>query len=83
MKAAQPGEPHAKLKAMVGTWTTASKMWMGPGEPKESKGVLKRKMIMDGRFLREKFDGDFFGRSSAQRWRQPTHGAGSRRERQR
>jgi Protein of unknown function (DUF1579) len=58
---AKPGPEHKMLAKLEGTWDAKIKMWMGPGEPKESKGVLKRKMIMDGRYLREKFDGDFGG----------------------
>jgi len=61
MKAGQPGEFHAKLKAMEGNWDTTVKSYMSPGTPTESKGVSTRKWIMDGRFLQEDNTGDFMG----------------------
>ena len=60
----KPGPEHKLLASLEGTWSAEVKMWMDPTEPSkvvESKGTLKRKMIMDGRFLQEKFTGEFFG----------------------
>jgi Protein of unknown function (DUF1579) len=57
----KPGPEHKMLAKLSGNWTAEVKAWFGPGEPKESKGTLARKMILDGRYLQETFDGEFFG----------------------
>ena len=60
----KPGPEHKLLAKGEGTWNADVKMWMDPTEPSkvaESKGMMTRKMIMDGRFLQEKFTGEFFG----------------------
>lgn len=58
--AATPGPMHKKLDGLVGEWDTKMKMWMaGPGAPPVvSEGKSRVKWIMDGRFLREEFEGD-------------------------
>jgi hypothetical protein len=62
MAYATPGEPHKMLAERVGSWTYTSKMWAHPGaEPEESSGTAKLKMIMDGRYLVEKNEGNFQG----------------------
>ncbi|MFQ5411970.1 MAG: DUF1579 family protein [Phycisphaerae bacterium] len=54
MKLTQPGEHHQDLNQFVGQWNMTTKMWMIPGAPPSvSKGTVKYKMIMDGRFLSE------------------------------
>jgi hypothetical protein len=57
----KPGPEHAMLAKLAGNWTADVKAWFEPGEPKESKGTLTRKMILDGRYLQESFEGEFFG----------------------
>ena len=58
MKYASPAEEHEFLKKLSGTWTAAVKMWMNPdGPPQESTGTATNEMIMDGRFLHCRFEG--------------------------
>lgn len=61
MKAGTPGEKHEELAAMVGTWKSTVKSFMGPGEPMVSEATMTREMILDGRVLGERFEGDFMG----------------------
>jgi len=60
-KLPKPGPEHKLLAKLEGTWDAKVKAWFGPGEPKESSGVMVRKMIMDGRYLHENFKGEFLG----------------------
>ncbi|HLF57464.1 MAG TPA: DUF1579 family protein [Thermoanaerobaculia bacterium] len=61
-KAMTPGPQHADLAAMAGTWTVESKWWMTPGaEPQSSTGTAERTMILGGRVMVEKFNGDMMG----------------------
>jgi hypothetical protein len=61
-KLPKPGPEHKLLAQLEGTWTAKVKSWFGPGEPKESTGVMVRTMIMDGRYLHEEFQGEFLGK---------------------
>ena len=68
MKKAQelgsPGEWHAKLNPLVGTWDVETRMWMGgegAGEPMVSKGNSTNSWILGGRFLRQDFQGEMMG----------------------
>jgi hypothetical protein len=58
-----PGEPHALLAEMAGTWDTETKYWMGgPGsEPSVTKGTSKMTMILGGRFLQQEMTGEMMG----------------------
>lgn len=50
--AAALGEPHAKLKAMAGTWDVSSKWRMSPDQPWDgSKGTAEYRTILGGRVL--------------------------------
>jgi len=60
-KMPKPGPEHKLLAQLEGTWNAKVKSWFRPGEPKESSGVMVRKMIMDGRYLHEEFKGEFLG----------------------
>ena len=61
-----PAEEVKVFKGLVGAWDTQVKFYMEPGKPpQESVGVMKRAMIMDGRFLEEKYEGKAFGSTSA------------------
>lgn len=60
MKAGAPGEQHKMLEGMAGTWDAKVTSWMTPGKPPmQSSGTSEAKMIMDGRFLQENFNGSF------------------------
>src|SRR5688572_20287592 len=62
MKASTPGAPHKMLEGMVGTWDAKISMWMMPGaDPMTSTGVAESKMIFGGRFVEQRFKGDFMG----------------------
>ena len=55
---AAPTEEHAKLEAFVGTFAAEVKIWMGPGEPTVTTGVMTNSMDLGGRFLRQSYQGD-------------------------
>src|SRR5438105_2049762 len=59
---ARTGPEHKMLAKSEGTWDAHVKSWFDSDKPVESKGVMKRKMIMDGHYLREKFTGSFLGK---------------------
>src|SRR5262249_28225517 len=61
-KYATPGEGHAVLKPIAGSWTCAVKMWMAPdAPPQESPATSESKMIMGDRYLQEEVKGSFQG----------------------
>lgn len=61
---ATPGEPHKLFAGLAGSWTTTSKEWMDPGKPPmKSTGSADMKMLLDGRFLQQEFNGDMMGQS--------------------
>jgi hypothetical protein len=61
-QAATPGEPHKLFATLAGSWTTATKEWMEPGKPPmESIGTAEMKMLLDGRFLYQEFNGQMMG----------------------
>lgn len=61
-QAATPGEPHKLFATLAGSWTTATKEWMEPGKPPmESTGTAELKMLLDGRFLYQEFNGQLMG----------------------
>ncbi len=62
MKAGTPGEPHKKLDVFVGTWDTQITMWMAPGmDPVKSSGTSQNTWMMGGRYLEQRYRGEFFG----------------------
>jgi Protein of unknown function (DUF1579) len=62
MKMNQPGEHHAHLKQLVGTFDADVEMTMAPGAPaQKSKGKEKAELILDGRYLHGEFSGDMMG----------------------
>ena len=62
MKAGIPGDPHKKLDGMAGTWDTKITMWMMPGmDPMTSTGMSTNQWVMGGRYLEQRFKGDFMG----------------------
>ena len=65
-KAAMPGEPHKLFASLAGSWTTQTKEWMEPGKPpSESAGTADMKMLLDGRFLYQEFNGTMMGQPFA------------------
>ena len=62
MKAGVPGDAHKKLDGMVGSWDTKITMWMMPGaDPMTSTGTSTNAWVMGGRYLEQRFKGDFAG----------------------
>ena len=51
-------EAHKKLDPFVGTFSAEVKLWMGPGEPHISTGVMENTLDLEGRFLRQTYKGD-------------------------
>ena len=61
-QAATPGKPHKQFAALAGSWTTQTKEWMEPGKPPmESAGTAEMKMLLDGRFLYQEYNGQMMG----------------------
>ncbi len=61
-QAATPGEPHKLFATLAGSWTTQTKEWMEPGKPPvEASGTAELKMLLDGRFLYQEFNGQMMG----------------------
>jgi hypothetical protein len=62
-KMSAPGENHALLKGLVGSWNVVVKTWMDPaGTPEETKGTAEHKLVLGGRFLMEEYSGTFIGK---------------------
>lgn len=62
MEAAAPGPEHEMLASMTGDWEVKAMIWMAPdAEPMETSGHAEREMILDGRVLVERYEGDFMG----------------------
>jgi len=62
MKAAMPGAAHKALDNMIGTWDTKATMWMVPGgDPMVGTGSTENTWILGGRFVEQRFKGDFMG----------------------
>jgi len=58
----KPGPEHKSLEPLVGKFKATVKMWLEPGkDPMTSEGTTTRKLIMNGLFLHEDFDGKFGG----------------------
>jgi hypothetical protein len=62
MKAAMPGPMHKALEPMIGTWDTKVTTWMMPGaDPIAGTGTSENKWILGGRYIEQRFKGDFMG----------------------
>ena len=62
MKAGIPGDAHKKLDGMVGNWDTKITLWMMPGvPPMSSTGTSTNAWVMGGRYLEQRFKGEFAG----------------------
>lgn len=65
-KVGTPGEPHALLAKLEGSWVTRSRGWMEPGTPPvESSGTCEQKLILDGHYLQQFYTGDMMGQPFA------------------
>ena len=53
-----PGEKHACMKPLEGTFKSEVKMWMGPGEPTVSTGKMINSFHINGLFLHQDYAGD-------------------------
>ena len=53
-----PTEQHKRFELFAGTFKAELKMWMGPGDPIVSTGVLTSTLVLGGRFLQQVFKGD-------------------------
>ncbi len=51
-------EAHERLKPFVGTFKAEVSMWMGPGDPMVSTGVMTNTLELGGRFLHQVYQGD-------------------------
>lgn len=61
-QAAAPGAAHKKLDAFAGTWSAKISMWMAPGtDPVVSEGSGETRWVMGGRYLEQRFSGNFMG----------------------
>jgi len=61
-KLGTPGEPHKLFASLAGSWTTQTKEWMEPDKPpSESTGTAEMKMLLDGRFLYQEYNGQMMG----------------------
>ncbi len=58
MAAATPGAEHGRMASMTGKYTVTTKWWANPSaEPQLSTASVERKMILGGRYMVEKYDG--------------------------
>ena len=55
---APPGTEHRRLEPFAGKFRSEVKMWMGPGDPMVSTGVMINTLDLDGRFLCHEYTGD-------------------------
>lgn len=51
-------DEHKLFEPFVGTFSAEVKMWMGPGDPMVSMGVMTNALDLDGRFLHQVYKGD-------------------------
>ena len=52
------GPQHDRLKPFEGTFKSIVKIWRGPGDPLVSTGTMTSTFDLDGRFLRQDYQGD-------------------------
>ena len=55
---AAPSDEHAMLNPFVGTFRATVSMWMGPGDPMVTTGVMTSAWDLGGRFLGQTYKGD-------------------------
>ena len=59
MATLKPNQNHKWLEQLAGKWNTTTRMWMmGPdAPPTEVKGTAEMKMVLDGRYLEQRAEG--------------------------
>lgn len=61
-KASSPGPEHKMLEQFSGDWSYTSRWWMdAESEPQTSSGKVENRMILDGRFLKQRHTGQAMG----------------------
>lgn len=55
---AKVGAEHKRLAPFEGVFKAQVKMWMGPGEPSVSTGVMRNEFDLGGLYLRQTYKGD-------------------------
>lgn len=61
-KAMTPGPEHQALATLGGAWKMTTTYWLDPSAPPEvSEGRAERRMILGGRVLEERVDGQMMG----------------------
>ena len=55
---AAPGPEHDRLKPFVGTFKAEVRIWMGPGEPMVSTGVMTSSLDLGDKFVRQDYKGE-------------------------
>jgi len=53
-----PAAQHRLFEPFVGMFRARVKLWMGPGDPMESTGVMTNTMDLGGMFLKQHYVGD-------------------------
>jgi hypothetical protein len=62
LQVATPSAGHKALEPVVGTWDAKMTMWMAPGAPpQESTGTGENKWVLGGRFVEQRYEGNFMG----------------------
>ena len=62
LELSKPGPEHAKLKMRVGNWKVAGTFYMAPdAPPMKSEATSNIRPLMEGRYFREQYAGDFMG----------------------
>lgn len=56
-----PGEEHARMNHLVGTWKATIKMYAGPGEPTVSTASATFQWAIGGRYMIGRYTGEFSG----------------------
>jgi len=54
----KPTKNHELIKQFEGTFKSTVKMWMGPGDPMVSTGVMVNTMVLNGLYLQHEYKGD-------------------------
>lgn len=57
-KVAGISEEHKRFEPFAGVFQTEVKLWMGPGDPQVSTGVMTNTLDLGGRFLAQSYKGD-------------------------
>jgi hypothetical protein len=63
-EAGKPGPEHQKLQPFIGDWAFTVRVWTDPSQPPaEATGTVERRWILGGRFIQEKFQGEYKGKT--------------------